>query len=251
MYCAVSEAYNGEPTNRLDGYDRQLYNTNNNNNNNIIMPDTFDNYSDIDVSQKYNGNEYNQMDQELYPAFFTAQGDYSTQGPYYGTTINELKGENISMDDSLSILDSDYSDDSLFDPSIMKNMKNMKNNKSQPKKKIDHDYYINKTIKSLIEDQDSNSLSSLASSQNNYIYHHVRSCKYCKDKINEKMKEHFKPEISKSIQKNNNNKPSDIKEYFDMTNLGYDFKEILIIILAGIVLVFILDLLVKIGKRMK
>ena len=43
----------------------------------------------------------------------------------------------------------------------------------------------------------------------------------------------------------------DIKEYFDVMNLGYDLKEILIIILAGIILIFILDLLVRIGKRMK
>jgi hypothetical protein len=250
MYCAVSEAYNGDPTTRLDGNDRQVYNTNHNNNN-IIMPDTFDNYSDIDVHQKYLGNEYNNDFNQMnpvnqvpqYPAFFTAQGDYSTKGPYYGTTINDLKGDNISIDDSLSILDSDYSDDSLFDPSIMKNKT------PETKKKIDHNYYINKTIKSLLEDQDSHSFSSLASSQNNYIYKHVKSCKYCKDKINKKMKEHFIPEISKPIQQITNN--PDIKEYFDMTNLGYDLKEILIIILAGIVLIFILDLLVKIGRRMK
>lgn len=41
-----------------------------------------------------------------------------------------------------------------------------------------------------------------------------------------------------------------IKEYFDIENLGYSLKELLIIILAGIVLIFILDLFVKIGKKM-
>lgn len=246
MYCAVSEAYNGEPTTRMDGYER---NTNNIKNNNIIMPDTFDNYTDIDI-QKYQYNDNNNnMDQmghmPLYPAFFTAQGDYSTQGPYYGTSINELKGDNITLDEgSLSILDSEYSDESLFDPSIIKKT-------PEPKKKVDHEYYINKTLKSLLDDHDSHSLSSLASSQNNYIYKHVRSCKYCKDKINKKMKEHFQPDTTKSSQSKNINKNGDIKEYFNVTNLGYDLKEILIIILAGIILVIILDLLVKIGRKMK
>ena len=212
MYCAINEAYNGEEeTSRLD--DHPI------NNNKIIMPDS---------------------DPEIYPAFFTAQGDYSTQGPYYGTTINDLKeGDTMNDMDSFSLPDSEYTNESL----ILKD--NKKPNKKKEKTKVvDHEYYIDKTIKSLLEDQDSHSLSSLASSQNNHVYQHVKSCKYCKSKINEKMKEHFQPEVKKEHKK-------DTVEYFDMNNLGYDLKEIFIIILAGIVLVFILDLLVKIGKRMK
>jgi len=43
---------------------------------------------------------------------------------------------------------------------------------------------------------------------------------------------------------------SEIREYFDTKNLGYTIKELLIIILAGIILIFVLDLLVRIGKKM-
>lgn len=216
MYCAINEAYNGEEeTSRLADHP-----INNKNNNQIMMPDS---------------------DPEIYPAFFTAQGDYSTQGPYYGTTINELKDGGVNDMDSFSLPDSEYTNESL----ILKDSKKSNKKKEKTKTKvIDHEYYIDKTIKSLLEDQDSHSLSSLASSQNNYVYQHVKSCKYCKSKINEKMKEHFQPEIKKE-------KNKDTVEYFDMNNLGYDLKEIFIIILAGVVLVFILDLLVKIGKRMK
>lgn len=40
-----------------------------------------------------------------------------------------------------------------------------------------------------------------------------------------------------------------IKEFFNLNGLGYDMKEILIIILVGIGLIFILDFIVRIGRK--
>ena len=249
MYCAVDEAYDGDANTRInDKYERHYNNQdpNHQDHNDNQDIETFDNYGDIDITQNNNNNIVEQA--PIFPAFFTAQGDYSTQGPYYGTTINDLKDDpdknNNKDNDSFSILDSDFTNDSLFLPKQTKKIQ-------EPKKKIDHDYYIDKMVKSLLEDHDS-----LASSQNNFVYIHVKSCKYCKDRINEKMKKHFQQdslEIPTNLDdiKRDKQDKKDIKEYFDMTNIGYDLKEILIIILAGIVLVFILDLLVKIGRRMK
>ncbi|ARF09390.1 hypothetical protein Indivirus_1_13 [Indivirus ILV1] len=225
IYCGINEAFNCS----------QIPKSEPNNNS-----ETFDNYSNVSIN---NNNKCDITDDNIFPAFFTAQGDYSLQGPYKnknnGTTVGQLRDENkITDSDSFSLLDSEFSNDSLFDPSILK-MKNQK------KKKISHEYYIDKMVKSLLEDNDSNP--SIVSSQNNRVYNHVKSCKFCKAKINEKMKKHFKNEQPKELII-----PSK-KETFDVINLdlGYDLKEIIIIILAGIILVFILDLLVKIGKRMK
>ena len=248
MYCAVNEAFNCSPISKSLK-----------NNNNTI--DAFDNYSNVSINNNNNNNNHNNNhNSHNNPAFITAQGAYSNQGPYdksyKGTTVGQLKNDNIMVDsDSFSLLDSDFSNDSLFDPSILK-MKNQK------KKKMSHEYYIEKMVKSLLDEDHSNqSIQSITSSENNRIYSHVKSCKICKGKVNKKMKEHFKPELiihqDNEDTNKDTNKDTDIdkvqnkvqnKEYYD---LGYDLKEILIIILAGIVLVFILDLLVKIGKRMK
>ena len=226
MYCAINDAFNNLPSS---------HKKNNNG------PDAFDNYNDINI----NNNKPN-IDND-YPAFFTAQGDYSAQ--FFGTTINQLKDNNILTDsDSFTIIDSDYSSESLFDhklslannrlppePTILKKLD--KNSKS---KKIKHEYYVDKMVKCLLEDQESVA----SSNSNNYVYQHVKSCKICKGQVNKKMKDHFLPELQ-VIQVNT------VKNENFGSMLGYDLKEILIIILAGIILIFILDLLVKIGKRMK
>lgn len=228
IYCGVDEAFDNSLKTQMNEYDRA--NKKNNNNNNIVQPDTYDNYSDIDIQNHFsnNMNQYNKM----VPAFFTTQGDYSTKGPYFGTSINDLKNSTPEDSDSMSLLDSNFSEDSHI--SI------------QTPKKVNHSYCINKIVQGLIEDPDN---ISLASSQNDEAYKHVKTCKYCKNKINQRMKEHFNSNITQD-QSNQVCKKENIKEYFDAGNLGYDLKELLIIILAGIILIFILDLLVKIGKKM-
>lgn len=235
-YCAVNEAFDNSLNQKINEYDRNNNINNVKNKNDIVPPDTFDNYSDIDIQNHFsnNINQYHTM----VPAYFTAQGDYNTKGPYYvsgatgGTSINELKNNTHDDYDSLSLLDSDLSEESTL---------NVK------PKKINHEYCINKIIKGFIEDQDT---LSLASSQNDEEYKHVKTCKYCKTKINQRMRKYYKTQET-TDQKIQQKQKEDIREYFDVDNLGYDLKELLIIILAGIILIFVLDLLVKIGKKMK
>ncbi len=264
MYCGINEAFNYSSIQKS----------------NNLSESNFDNYSTVSINNdktKYsdeinNGLQYMKinndiLDDNICPAFFTAQGNYSTQGPYAPKTVAQLKenkDKNINKNkdkhknkhknnncdgDSFSLLDSEFSTDSLFDPSILQ-MKNQK------KKKMSHEYYIEKIIKSLLENnkslddnkslEDNKSLDKSledhsSDSTNLDVYAHVKSCKLCKNKINKRMKEYFKPEI---------NLKEENKESINL-ELGYDLKEILIIVLAGIVLIFILDLLVKIGKRIK
>jgi hypothetical protein len=222
-YCAVTEAFDNSLRQQMSEYDKNNKSNNKNNDNNIIPPDAFDNYSDIDIQNHFNNNinQYHTM----VPAFFTAQGDYTNKGPYFGTSINELKQNIPEESDNLSLLDSNFSEDSNISIKIPK--------------KLDHGYCINKMVNSLMDDSDT---ISLASSQNDDVYKHVKTCKYCKTKINEKMRNYYKPVETF--------KQDDKKEYLNINNLGYDLKELLIIILAGIILIFVLDLLVKIGKKM-
>jgi hypothetical protein len=214
-YCAVNEAY-----------DNNNIKQNKPENNNIIPPNTFDNYTDIEI---------NKQNQNIYPAFFTAQGDYSSHGPYFGTSINELKDktdEEMSLPDNYS-----FSDESL--PSLKKKSKS-----------IDHNYCIERIVKALTEDLETTSMASTICEDMDAVYAHVKKCKYCKNKINKSIKEmcpspHIEvPKPTPSQQTHQNN-----VEHFTQ-NIGYGIKELLIIILGGIILVFILDLLVKIGKKL-
>lgn len=230
MYCPVVEAFDNSHNTQLNEYERnnnKNYNQSYNQsyNQNIIPPDSFDNYNDVDVQQQYvNGlNDYKQA----YPAFFTAQGDYTKNG----TTINELKENEENDNDNLSFLDSNFSHESSIS--------------LKPKKKLSHQYCINKVLSSLSDESDN---ISNYSSQNADAYDHVKKCKYCKNKINEIMKMNSGSNSTKEIELEK--KDNHINEYFTTQTLGYDFKELMIIILAGIILIFILDLLVKIGKKM-
>lgn len=240
-YCGINEAYN------------ETYKYCNNKvkdpNNKIILPDTFDNYNNIDVKEYDNlencQNIHSTSDTPRHPAFFTAQGEYNNKCSNTGTSINDLKGNTI---DNLSILDTDISVSDnlsfLTDKSSVKTSKNSYN----------HKYCIDKMVNNFINEPDINSV---ASSQNDAqssravdVYKHVNSCKYCKTKINEKVKKYFS-DNSNYNNKNNNNLINTEHFNFDgfKNNLGYDIKELFIIILSGLSLIFILDLLVKIGRK--
>ena len=233
-----------------NNYKKQLQKEvdNHNNNNNLIPPNTFDNYTDLEINQQQNSPD-NPIIQypNVYPAFFTAQGDYSSKGPYFGTSIGDLQQENNNNDENLmedlSMLDS-FSDESL--PSIRKK------SKKQKAKDLDHQYCIDKIVKSLVEEPDAVSLASTIDDID-LVYKHIKTCGYCKNKINSSIKNQcnlsgYARDMKNSLTGKN---PYEVKECFDTSqNMGYGLKELLIIILAGIVLVFILDLLVKIGKRL-
>lgn len=230
-YCAVGEAFDNSLKQQVAEYEKN--NNNDNKNNNLISPGTFDTYNAVEPNNN----------QHVYPAFFTAQGDYNAKSPYYeGTKIKDL--QNCQIEDSetngenLSFLDSNLSESST------------KVTKNEPTKIIDHNYCVNKIIKNIIEEPD---MFSLGSSENDVVYKHVKTCKICKKKINEKLKDHYKDSSQQNqiIPKNEENKDQIEHFNFNIPDFGYNLKEIMVIILGGIILIFILDLLVKIGKKMK
>lgn len=221
MYCNVDEAYN-------------FQSRKNNNKNNMILPSSFDTYNEIDIQNHFNNN----INNNTIPAYFTTQGNYNND-TYQGTSINDLINKNQVLDDS---------DSSSFFDSEVYNVKNKKNKN----KKVDmsHEYCINKVMGDLIYDN-SSLISSQNKSENNEVYKHARSCKYCKNKINEKIKSYYcNNNINEKIQIMEIKQDKNLNEYFSIESFGYSLKELLIIILAGIILIFILDLLVKIGRKM-
>jgi hypothetical protein len=247
-YCAVNEAFDNSLKKQLAEYGGRNQNNNMINYQQDQEPEVFDNYNNLDVSAVSNN---------IFPAFFTAQGDYSAKGPYFGTDIKDLNNKNnlpISSDnhannrpeesenaasvENLSFMDNNLSEESFIPTQVPK---------LDDGRKINHDRCINKMIKSLNEESDS---CSMMSSDNGAVYNHVKKCKYCKTKINERIRKKL---LNNYNPINTNIKPKEdpVFEYFDINHIGYNLKEILIIILAGIVLVFILDLLVKIGKKMR
>lgn len=258
-YCAVTEAFDNSLRKQMADYEK---NNNNykkklaadyeNNNNKLIPPNTFDNYTDLDINQQQTDPD-NPIIQfpNVYPAFFTAQGDYSSKGPYFGTAISDLQEDketnDTNMMEDMSLLDS-YSDESFLDKSTSK-----KKNKSNKKTKdLDHQYCIDKIVKTLIDEPDAVSLAS-SNDDINYVYKHVKTCSYCKSKINKTINNQcnlsgYAKDMKNSLTGHN---PYELKECFESSqNVGYGFKELLIIILGGVVLIFIMDLLVKIGKKL-
>jgi hypothetical protein len=233
-YCGVNEAFDNSLKYSMNEY-LNVYNKNkkNNNTNNREQeqqePGTFDNYTDITVQPK---------------SFFTAQGDLTNNGgPYYnnesGTQMTELNDipkseQNDTIDDTKS-MDSTFSDNSSFLSNI-----------TMPRKKVNHGYYVNQFMKEFNDSgTDSTSNNSIMSDMMSDVFAHVKKCKYCKNKINLKMK-NIKDDNSTL-----NNLPSlkTLEGFISADILGYNIKELIIIMLSCIILIFILDLLVKIGKK--
>lgn len=119
----------------------------------------------------------------------------------------------------------------------------------------DHNYYINKFIKGILDNG-----SSYSTSNDENLYCHLKKCKFCKKNIQSKMKEYFESNnttnnfIPENFQSNPNNNIEEIKPknngIFNQEIIGCDIKEIILIVFIGIVIIFILDLVLKIGKKL-
>lgn len=212
MYCAIDDASNNSLKNKLEQYDN-------------INKFDFDNYGDVSVNNNIQTNA-------RYPSFFNAQGDYEKNNN--GTTINQLQSNtNQSLIDSLS----------FDDVSSELNVSSIHNNKA-----LDHDYCINVITKELLN----NGNESLMSSHDGRVYKHVKGCKICKNKIKSIMKERY------CDNNNNNSGATDSDNKLVETNkiiganiMGYEIKELVLIILGGIMLIFIFDLLVRMGSKLR
>ena len=87
------------------------------------------------------------------------------------------------------------------------------------------------------------------------VYDHLQKCKYCRSQINQKMKQSYAVNAVNTV---NGINPVKKVESFNTDSVynsikntfcGYEFREIIIIILVGIIIIFILDLFVKIGRK--
>lgn len=97
--------------------------------------------------------------------------------------------------------------------------------------KYSHQYYIKQFLSGMQDDD-----FSCGKTQDPSIYDHVRTCKYCR------------VQIKKSL----NSKTCDkaiIENFEGTTYFGYNFKELVIILVIGVIIIMILDLLVKIGRK--
>jgi hypothetical protein len=287
MYCAVEEAYD----NPLSQQIRTMENENKINNHKDSLRKSIEkyqyNYGIIPPHETDYQPEVNTgiiQHPNFRQKFFTAQGDLE-KNPYHeninkqyseqGTTISELKRSKKNNDslygDSLSFLDSNYSDNLISDLDSQSYIEDtvvdetMYNNDIKNKMKHAHQYYIKKFIQGIIDED----LISLTSSQDNNVYDHIKECKYCKSQINMKMKQYYishdknnKDELIIPQSKNNEllKKQSEndiddkfykknLSKFFSQTFVGYDIKEIIIIIIIGLCIIFILDMFVRIGKK--
>lgn len=250
-------------------------------------PNGFDNYETLQLGGQYGGS-MNKLKPVKYPdkkkcdkPFFTTQGNYTSQNNKSrhdkGTSLSELgriESDDVSndsfFDESLSMLDSNYSsmlstDDNLSDDTgLSSNFNNSDNSKY--KLKISHSYCINKFIKSIVDD--GSDMLSLASSQDDELYDHIKSCKYCRTEINTRMKDIYGDRQNLSQQSHNStHKKYKSKQHKDRIQskhentkkemfindkiFGYNVKEIITIIAISIIIIFILDLLVRVGRRAK
>jgi len=239
MYCAVNEAFDNSLKEQINKSDNNFKRMSNKTIRNTSFPaNSFDNYDTLDVN-KNNDDIDGIIGQGIiqYPQFaqtyFTAQGDLTEDKKE--TLISDLKKKTDDNASSESLFSDDMSDlktkdtlTSMIDETV----------------KLNHDFCVNAFINNL--NADSTSLDSGSSKLYNDVYGHIKKCKICKRKINEKISS---DKIKESFDQNYNN--TDVSKYISPNYLGYDVKEILLIFLAGIILIFLLDLLVRIGKKTK
>lgn len=245
MYCAVEEAFD----NPLRQQMQKITRDNNINNHRASLTRNIEDYqrkngirpphltNDPTVIEGY-------INDRVYPSpdvpYFTAHGSYNPSSASHvefdeesdkGTTISELKRqeEDSFFDDSSSLLDSNYSE-------LLAN--------NRPKVKLGHNHYINKFLNSIVDD--GSDAASIASSQDDQVYDHIKSCKFCRTQINKKMKKMYK---TKTETFSSSATPAPTKLDLPDELFGYKFKEIIIIIAVSIMIIFILDLLVRVGRR--
>jgi len=270
LYCNVDEAFDNSFKRKINKFDKKSKNYRQNQCANTLLDQPFDNYNQIQVNRpnsNSNSIKHNPHD-NMTPAYFTADGNITNEGPYYGTTITDLKkftnndNDDSVMSDSNSSnsnnMNSDnYSTNSNDNGESLGNLSlstisnsNISDNSRENNDyaSLDHYYCINTFIKTFIENPD---VTSRSSTLNDNVYRHIKTCKFCKRKISERTKQSNTVASDKTPAQKLSLSNDSILDQLTQENLGYDLKEIALIILAGIILVFILDLLVRIGRKIK
>ena len=257
MFSNINEAYEDNPLGQQlkkfenDRYKQSLINS--------ISKEQriYNNYNDESVDQ-YSDPYTN--DHQSYTntnqSFITTQGNVEPINKQ-GTRISDLRRD--KDDSSLgSILD-----DSLFsseEASIESSISNdtiVPYKKSHSMKDRTHEYYI----RNFIKDFGDNDSSSLTKHEYEDTYDHIKTCKYCKDEIKLRMNGNDikAPPLKQTldIPRTNPEKYSKPNKYYDQGNKikaylseNSDIKEIVVVVLIGIVIIFLLDLFAKISKTL-
>ena len=257
MFSNIDDAFNNSLSNQIKVIDEENQNKINNlqkqvyqyqSSNNLSSP--YDNdqndqteYNIIqnnNIHSYNNGQSHNNGQTHNNVPYINAQGDI-TEKNMSGTYLYDLESKsNNSLDldsESNSLFDSESLSFNLNTNNSLNSLDNSIN--KQPKVVFSHDYYIKKYIKQFIIDEPMSL--SLSSNNSNDIFEHVSKCKYCKNEI----KKYFK----------NKSKTNElaIKEESELTNFTNNFKsdikDIIVIIVIGLIIIFILDLFYKIGKN--
>lgn len=115
---------------------------------------------------------------------------------------------------------------------------NFTESENQAQYNLNHDYFTKKFI-SIIKGGDNYSEDYEKSSDISYVFDHVKKCNICQGKV------------KVNFRKSNVNQTNKMNiEGFDFHEIsGMNLKEILLIVLVGIVIIFILDIIVKLGQR--
>jgi len=233
-YCSINKAFNNNFKNKIkefDTYAKQNKIDLQDSGGYFKDPNSIDN--DEESLQGYNSNfniQQNYVTDNAHP-FFTTQGDFNKIGykndpriyqKQKGSTLSEVQ-QRLDDNDSISLSDLD---------SVSEDNNSIK----ESKKIMPHKYYIKKFIQNIVDDD----IMSMTSSQDEDVYHHLNSCKPCRTQINQKLKSYHNKQKTKS-------KERKIVQY---NSFNSDIKEIIVVILVGIIIIFIIDLFVKIGKKM-
>ena len=241
MFCGLNEAFEADPLKKqLKEFEQEQYKQH-------VL-------NSVNKDQRIYNNITNNT---IEPSYYDAQGDI-TKCNKQGTTIKDLKKQQPKDESSLGSLldDSMFSSEGTSLGSILMDDTLTPTQHSVTKiKDRSHEYYIRNFIKDF-GDMESKSLSK---SEYTDTYDHIKTCKFCKNEIklrmnytasntntNNPIKITNLPIASNDTIKNQNQ----LEPFgsFSLLSNNTDIKEIVVIVLIGIVIIFLLDLCTKINK---
>ena len=247
----------------------------------------YDKYSQNNNNKSQNINELKKNiihNPNFKETFYNAQGDmeqnkfdYGNINNYYdenmyGTRIDDLKHNSQNIQQANNMQENNMQENNVqknnvqahkYDLSDTLSFEDNKNDnyiatiqkaklqthKKQTSKKHSCGYYMTKFIETIVHN-DNTSITSSEDIKNTSkfddIYDHVKKCLFCRSHINAKMKKIYKENQNNQLEKF---EPQDITGSALAQFKDFDIKEIIIIILIGIVIIFVLDMFVKIGRK--
>lgn len=174
---------------------------------------------------------------------------FSAQGELLGTSVSKLRNmeKTGDLDSNLTLgsfksLNKD--DDSLFGAqsnicSYIPDSNKRSNTKRAPK--MSHKYCISKFVDGVINSNSKDILSN-ESSTDNKIYDHIKSCKYCRNQINLKLRANLEKENKKIKPKQVYITTAPIQtQPLQLTQPSANIRELLLIVAVGLLIMCVLD----------